>query len=159
MTITTPHVRLPRPGSRVLAVRAATGTTTAVAGALLLLLTATTTGQALQVQVGARAAQNVTVGVVASTILLCGVAAWGTAALVCRVAPAPRLAFLAPAVLLLALSFVPPATAATGAATWWLEAMHLVVFTSVVAALAPAIPLRRPIASRPLEVPAHGGAA
>jgi hypothetical protein len=137
--------------SAKLAVRAFAGAAIGTSAALILLLLATSTGQVLQVQVGTRAPQEVAAGAIVSVILASGVGAWGTAALAIRLAPRPRAAFLAIAALALALSLVPPVTAASGAATWWLEAMHLVVFTALVAALAPAIPPRRVTWSVPVE--------
>jgi hypothetical protein len=144
---------------RRLAAQALAGTAIAALATLILLLFATASGQVLQVQVGTRASQQVTAGAIVSVVLACGVAAWGTAVLATRLAPRPRAAFLAAAVTVLALSLVPPATAATGAATWWLEAMHLVVFTALVGALAPAVPPRTLTDRVHLEAQAHGGTA
>jgi hypothetical protein len=129
------------------------------ASALILLRLATATGQHLTVQVGTRAPREVSAGAIASVVVLSGAAAWATAALATRLAPRPRAAFLVAAVLALALSLIPPATATTGPATWWLDAMHLAVFTAVVTALAPAVPSRSATRRVRLEAQASGGAA
>lgn len=130
-----------------LAVRAVAGTSVGAAGAVALLAIATTTGGALEVQVGTRALQDVTLGAVIVMVVVSGVGAWGTAALATRFTSRPRLTFIAAATLVLAASLFPPVTAASGASVWWLEAMHLVVFAAVVAAMAPAIPARRTIST------------
>ena len=139
--------------------RALTGVAIATAAALTLLLLATATGEVLQVQVGTRAPQEVAAGAIVSVILACGVGAWASAALATRLAQRPRAAFLTVAVLVLVLSLVPPVTAASGAATWWLEAMHLVVFAALVAALTPAIPTRPRTGAVPVAAQVHGDPA
>lgn len=106
-----------------------------------------------------RTAVGMALGAVAALVLLSGAAAWTAAAVATRLAPCPRATFLAAAVLALVLSLVPPATATTGAATWWLDAMHLAVFTAVVAALAPTVPSRSGTRRVRLEAQAHGGVA
>lgn len=148
-----------RPVTRSSGLRALLGGATAAAGVLVLIAAAGVVGVPLQVQVGTRAPQDVTIGAAVSIILVSGAAAWGTAALANRMAPRPRLAFLVAAVLALALSVLPPATAATGGAVWWLEAMHLLVFAAIVAALAPALPSRRTPRPAPQETTVHGGAS
>jgi hypothetical protein len=130
---------------RQFAPRALAGMSVAAVGATALLAIAIATGGALEVQVGTRPPQDITVGAVVVMIVLSGVGAWVTAAVATRLTPRPRLTFLAASTLVLALSLLPPTSAATGSAVWWLEAMHLVVFTAVVAALAPAVPARRAI--------------
>ncbi len=159
MDTTEDHDRPARSLLRKQAVRAAVGMALGAVAALVLLLLATASGQDLEVQVGARAAQEVSAGAIVSAVLLSGAAAWAAAAVVTRLAPRPRVTFLAAAVLALVLSLVPPATATTGAATWWLDAMHLAVFTAVVTALAPAIPSRSGTRRVRLEAQAHGGVA
>ena len=141
------------------AVRTAVGMALGAVAALALLLLATASGQDLRVQVGTRAPQEVRAGAIVSAVLLAGAAAWAAAAVATRLAPRPRAAFLAAAVLALVVSLVPPATATTGAATWWLDGMHLAVFAAVVTALAPAIPSRSGSRRALLEAQAHGGVA
>ncbi|MBA3907819.1 MAG: hypothetical protein H0X35_14210 [Pseudonocardiales bacterium] len=57
--------------------------------------------------------------------------------------------FLTAATLGLAVSLLPPATAADGATTWWLEAMHLAVFAGLAPALARTLPRALPRANTP----------
>lgn len=160
MTDTTAdHDRPARSLLRRQAVRTAVGMALGAVAALILLLLATASGQDLQVQVGTRAPQEVSAGAIVTVVLLSGVAAWSAAAVATRLAPSPRATFLAAAVLALVVSLVPPATATAGAATWWLDAMHLAVFTAVVTALAPAVPARSSTRGARLEAQAHGGVA
>lgn len=141
-----------------LAVRALVGVAIATAGALTLLQLAGSAGHALQVQVGTRAPQDVGAGAIVSVVLASGLGAWGTAALAIRLAPRPRVAFFAVAVLALTTSLIPPVTAASGAATWWLEAMHVAVFTALVATLGPAVPRRRVALVHLVQAEARGAA-
>jgi uncharacterized protein DUF6069 len=159
MDTTTDDNRPERPLLRRQAVRAAVGVVIGAAAALVLLLLATASGQALTVQAGTRPPQELGAGAIVSVVLLSGAAAWGAAAVATRWAPRPRSAFVAAAGLGLVVSLVPPATAATGATTWWLDAMHLVVFASLLASLAPAIPSRSATRRAPLEARTSGGVA
>ena len=139
MTATTASRTLDR--VRPLLRASAAGCAAAVIAAVAVHGLARVAGDPLVVTVEGRGIQQVSTGAVIAVTVAAAVAATAVA-LFARLAPRPRVLFLVVSFVALVLSLLPPAAAASGATTWWLDGMHIAVFAGLVPAMARALPDR-----------------
>lgn len=120
------------------------GAAIANVAAIAILALANAAGTPLIVEVPGRPAQEVSVGPIVLFIMVAAVGAYAVAFVLRARSSRPRRLFVASAIVVLALSFALPASAATGAAVWWLNAMHVAAFAALVTLIVRSLPAEPP---------------